>query len=103
MKKLKPQCMPHRFDFSKARDLGNFRNFTSAGFMMPCCWLDHMPLKQENYANLWDEELNIKNVDSIEEILYSKQWKEFFKMLINDQDKAHSICWRNCAVDVEDE
>ena len=65
MKKLKPQCMPHRFDFSKARDLGNFPNFTSAGFMMPCCWLDHMSSKkQENYANLWDEELNIKNVDS---------------------------------------
>ena len=43
MKKLKPQCMPHRFDFSKARDLGNFPNFTSAGFMMPCCWLDPCP------------------------------------------------------------
>ena len=44
---------------------------------MPCCWLDPPKIEERNYAGFWDEELSIKNVDLIEEILYSKQWKEF--------------------------
>ena len=42
MKKLKPNVCPIDLILAKL-DLGNFPNFTSAGFMMPCCWLDHMP------------------------------------------------------------
>ncbi len=103
MKKIKPQCMPHNFDFTKAKDLGNFPNFTSAGYMVPCCWLDHTPLKKENFANLWDEELSIKNVNSIEEILYSKQWREFFRTLMNDQENAHPICWKNCSINIDND
>ena len=63
MKKIKPQCMPHNFDFTKAKDLGNFPNFTSAGYMLPCCWLDHTPLKKENFAKLMKAATTLNLID----------------------------------------
>lgn len=103
MKKIKPKCIPYNENLEYTDCVGNFPNFTSAGFLLPCCWLDHVPMLKENYQNLWDEELNIKNVNSIDDIFYSKQWKNFYKMLLNEQERAHDICWKNCGVEVDDD
>lgn len=94
--------MPVNSDGSHCGQVANMPNFTSAGWILPCCWLDHVPLRKVNFGGLFDPELNIQNVDNIKDIFRSKQWREFYYNLVNDQDKCHHICWQNCSVDIKE-
>lgn len=58
---------------------------------------DSLPLV---FQNLVDEELNISNVDSIEDLFESKQWKAFLQYMQDASDKKTDCkvieCTRYC-------
>lgn len=73
---------------------------TASGYITPCCYCDsygkdisaHDPL----CSALYDEELKLKNNDSIEEILLSDQWKDFYAAIARGPEKAPEVCKRIC-------
>lgn len=73
------------------------------GFLIPCCWLDPIRKLSTNYSGnmedinyLFKEELNIKNVDSVEDILLSDEWLQFFHNLIEEKD-VPTLCKKYCS------
>ena len=89
-KDLLPKCVvPYNKDFNiKAY------GFSSEGYLMPCCWT----IEEENndFAELKKEKLNIKNVEKIEDITNSDEWKNFADILINKPQQAPNLCWFFC-------
>ena len=115
MRKIRPRCM------RKGKDVG----YSSLGWLMPCCWVDprnmidlaetrtdsdedgrHEGLelatkdlkKCKLYANMFKEELKLSNVESVEEIVLSTEWHEFFEALLHDTEKVPERCHSYCGV-----
>ena len=103
MRKIRPRCgRPNK-------SVG----YSSLGYLMPCCWLDprnmmdlenrslrNKQLKDHKlYKNLFKEELKLSNVKSVEEIILSDEWREFYEALSYDTEKAPELCHRYCGVD----
>ena len=67
--------------------------YTSQGYIVPCCWLDTQ-LADEDLTNLgmYDEELKLANNDSVEQIINSNQWRNFIRIISEDQEKAPVKC-----------
>lgn len=80
--KLDPKCL------NEDAQLGH----SAEGYILPCCMSDHGAIPQ-----LWKEHLKIENVDSVDEILNSKEWISFFEMLRNNPNKSPSVCKRFCS------
>ena len=49
-------------------------------------------------SQLYAEHLKISNVDSIDDIIFSDEWLEFFDMLENRPTDWPPICVRVCTV-----
>lgn len=103
MNRLYPKCHPYyNVDGKKVmnkRSMGPA--YTSTGQILPCCFCDTgYPewKKQFEYYGLWDEHLNIKNVNSILEIMMSDEWYYFHKMLVERPNEAPSMCKWKCGV-----
>jgi len=76
---------------------------TSAdGYLLPCCWCDHRglgkewPHKHSLLLALYDEELKLQNNDSIDDILLSDQWQNFWKSLKSGPKGAPNNCLYYC-------
>ena len=74
-------------------------SFTSKGFLLPCCWCDKRAPKVEK-AEGWDKfqspDLHIDNVESVEEIISSKVWQEFWRFLEEEPENAPMTCKKYC-------
>ena len=71
--------------------------FSAAGYLYPCCWMEQR--KAEDYMReqgLLDEKLKLSNVDSVEQILESKPWKQFIDTLQNNPECACDRCKEMC-------
>tara|TARA_A200000159_G_C7330915_1_gene342881 strand:+ start:93 stop:440 length:348 start_codon:yes stop_codon:yes gene_type:complete len=69
--------------------------YTSKGFLLPCCWCDKRnpnPEKREGWDKFQVEELHIDNVESIEEIISSDVWQEFWRVFEEDPENAPDTC-----------
>ena len=69
--------------------------FTNRGELLPCCWLDvqnNNPV-DPSYQKLLNVS-NIKDHDSIEDILLQPEWIEFNKNLA--KGKGFPICYKVC-------
>ena len=87
MTTLNPKCI------TENRDLA----YVSTGHLTPCCWVnDNFEKYLKDIVSL---EMHIDNFDSIEDILLSKPWKDFFDMLMNNPSDAPQVCQRYCGVD----
>lgn len=58
------------------------RAYVNSGHILPCCYMDYtFRYKKEElpkvFQDLLDDELNIKNADSLESIMSSNQWQTF--------------------------
>lgn len=84
MKKIYPKCL------EKDAEYGN----TARGFILPCCWLDTPDLFDGDAAFLVKEKFKLDNVDSVDEILESDEWTQFYSDLRNDigPKQCHSTC-----------
>ena len=71
--------------------------YTSRGYIIPCCWLDTQSA-DEDLTNLgmYDEELKLANNDSVEQIINSNQWRNFIRIISEDQEKAPVKCKKWC-------
>ncbi len=84
---LNPRCMQ--------RAMINSLIFMSNGHISPCCWLTNKNIVSE-HLGIYDEELKLKNVDTVEEILLSDQWDDFINKLISHQELLPQECHREC-------
>ena len=77
------------------------------GYLLPCCWTDPLRKLKLNYDgnmdgmdSLFKEKLNIENVDTINDIILSDEWINFFNKLINETS-IPKICTRYCGTDTD--
>lgn len=85
MTDLNPKCLSHE------RDLA----FTTTGHLTPCCWVNNS-FSEPFLAELLSDKMHIDNFNSIEEILESKPWKDFYDMLQNQPNNAPRTCKFYC-------
>ena len=84
----KPQCL-----VEEPTSIGH----SPLGYITPCCYTSvNNPEKHEGISQLYAEHLKISNVDSIEEIIFSDEWLEFFDMLKNRPAAWPRICIKIC-------
>jgi len=93
MCKLKPRCfVENKEHYGWLQGIA----YTSDGYLLPCCWLDSIGYKQDlERLNLLDESLKLEN-NEVEDIINSEQWKEFFRVLVEDPDNAPCKCKLKC-------
>ena len=89
---LKPKCLNGDTSFGFSNSEG--------GYILPCCWCDQ-PKRIKQFASLTQEKFKITNVDSIDSIVESDEWQEFFDMLINRPEKAPETCKKYCSATYE--
>lgn len=71
---------------------------SSEGFFTPCCWLDDELYRVQPWINnFFQTHLNIENNENIEDIFESKEWKDFWHMLLNNPENAPPVCYEYCA------
>ena len=70
--------------------------YTAEGYLTPCCWCDNpIGWSEPQIKRLKKEHLKLKNNKKVEDIIYSKEWKDFFKELDTNPAKT---CQRFCGV-----
>jgi len=91
---LKPKC-------AKGKSFA----LNAEGYLLPCCWTDPLRKLKSDYNgsmagmdDLFKEELKIENVDTIEDIIMSIEWLDFFNGLIKETS-VPKICTRYCSDD----
>jgi hypothetical protein len=70
-----------------------------AGYILPCCYVrvnDGTNPVHGAVTTLYKEELKISNVNSIEEIIKSNEWDNFFDIINNRPDEWPKICLKVC-------
>ena len=95
MNKFAPLCLKN--------DVG--RALVNSGHILPCCYMDYsFRFKHEElpkvFQHLTDEELNISNAGTVEDIFNSNQWKNFLQYMqdaadekiICEVDECNSYC-----------
>jgi hypothetical protein len=87
---LKPKCIYANKDFG----------YSTTGHLTPCCWAN-VSYADSYLEDLFTDALHIDNVDSIEDILNSKPWQDFYGMLINEPERAPRLCKKYCSVDLD--
>tara|TARA_B100000902_G_scaffold394529_1_gene451055 strand:+ start:984 stop:1928 length:945 start_codon:yes stop_codon:yes gene_type:complete len=71
--------------------------------LLPCCWID----KQAGWADpilkkFFSDKLNLKNVESVEDIMKTGTWQEFFSLLINNPESVPDLCKHHCTSYVDE-
>ena len=81
-----PVCImePHKKQFG----------YSALGYILPCCWCD--VTDDEGFKELKNEKLKLSNVQSIKDIIYSKEWKKFIKKLVLYPETAPKTCHKYC-------
>ena len=70
---------------------------SSQGYFTPCCWFDDNLKRTEVWVrNFFEEHLHINNNNDIEDIFNSKEWTEFYDMIVNSPNSAPRTCWEMC-------
>jgi hypothetical protein len=85
---LKPKCLDGRQSYGYTNVAG--------GYILPCCLCDKKD-RYKDFKSLMQEKFKITNVDSIEEILHSEEWQEFYDILINRPGEAPDVCQKFCS------
>jgi len=86
---LKPRCI-----YNDDQEI----TLSSEGFFTPCCWLDDELYRVQPWVDtFFQPHLNIENNENIEDIFESKEWEDFWEMLINNPDNAPPVCYEYCA------
>lgn len=78
----------------------NCFGFSAKGYLLPCCWADH-PDTIGQFKNLTKEKFKLSNVDSIESIIESEEWQDFWYTLTNRPEEALEVCKNYCSVNHE--
>jgi len=104
IKKIDPKCIEKLEKKSGSLDRKGLGQ-SATGYLLPCCWKDPAILsiqEIQDIKELFQDHLKIENVDTIEEIIFSDEWINFFKVLISDPENAPASCKRYCRDRVPD-
>ena len=88
--KLYPRCM----DLDQRQPPA----YSAAGWLLPCCWADTKDWP--GFEKLLQDHLKVENVDSIEDILFSDEWDEFYHNLVEHPVKAPPVCKKKCCTEI---
>ena len=84
-----PLCISEK----ETTDIGH----SPLGYLTPCCFTCvNNPEKHKGISQLYGEHLKISNVESVEEIIFSDEWIEFFDMIKNRPEDCPDICVKIC-------
>lgn len=76
----------------------NWREFghTAQGWLLPCCWMERGQTPIDSiHETLFEEDIKLSNVNSINDILNSNQWQNFYKSL-QSYETACTRCQSKC-------
>ena len=68
------------------------------GRMLPCCWFWQTDNKHLSFSELTKDKFHISNIDRVEDVINSKEWIEFHRMLKENPENAPDICKKHCGV-----
>jgi MoaA/NifB/PqqE/SkfB family radical SAM enzyme len=68
------------------------------GRLLPCCWFWKPQNEHLTFSNIMDDKFKIDKVNNVEEIVNSKEWIEFHRMLKENPENAPDICKYKCGV-----
>lgn len=84
MKNLFPKCL------NKSFQMGH----TARGYILPCCWADRPDLFESDMKDLVKEKFKLDNVQSVKDVIHSKEWENFYKDL--EAGNGRKICYIYC-------
>lgn len=85
MSELDPKCL---------KENGEWGN-TSQGYLLPCCWWDVPELWDDpEMRKLVQEKFKLTNIESIEQVIHSKEWTTFYDNL--RKNIAPKYCYQHC-------
>ena len=92
---LKPKCIIPDED-RNIQCLGH----SAQGYLTPCCFIDAYP-KLRGIAQdiFYQDKMKISNNNNINDIIQSKEWLDFYKLLQEEPDKAPKVCHKKCSTD----
>ena len=69
--------------------------YSATGYILPCSYADDYNIA--DFQDLIKDHLSIYNIDNVQEqILNSKEWKDFYKVLKEDPENAPKSCKFYC-------
>lgn len=71
--------------------------YNNKGVLLPCCFIGDLEHKPD-WEEFWDESLNVANNESIEDIITSDTWVDFFHDIMNGIQKK-KMCAKICMED----
>ena len=77
--KFKPKCV-NKNDRGGATGIA----YNNRGFLLPCCWADGIQ-PDNGFLKFYEESLNLEN-STVEEIITSEVWVDFFYNIMNEID-----------------
>ena len=84
---LKPKCLLSDRDLS----------YSSTGHILPCCWAN-VAMDEKQMGPLFSDKLHIDNNNTVDEIVTSDEWKDFFfKLKTYSLDQLPDTCVENCS------
>lgn len=98
--KLNPKCLINpkqdkQKTYINSQNLGH----SAKGFILPCCWCDIPdPKRDSQIQKLFNKKLHLDNNDTIEDILLSDEWLNFFSTLTDDTLNASKVCKKYCSI-----
>lgn len=78
----------------------NCFGFSAKGYLLPCCWADNY-IRMKYFSELVQEKFHLSNVDSIDEIVNSQEWQDFYRGLIDNPEEAPQVCKDFCAANFD--
>lgn len=76
--------------------------YVNTGHILPCCWLDGMLARKEpEIDKLFAEHLKVENNETLEDIITSEEWIEFFNNILNQPKNAPKECYKYCGESTE--
>lgn len=88
---LKPKCLAGK----QAPAL------TATGYILPCCWLDNREVWNDPEVKKLFQTKKISEVENVEEIVNSVEWKNFINLLLTKSEKIPKTCYIKCTNDVD--
>lgn len=100
--RIKPKCWPVNENGERDDSLARMPPaFSANGYFFPCCWMEKTEYVEKNIHNLFDEELKITNIESVDEVFNSEQWKKFYMTMLFDPNNICDVCKIMCGVVID--